>query len=134
MKRAKSSREIRRQKDRENRKALLEMELAPADRLKAALYRNGITFDDMKKEYERGFKDGRKISEDFAFHAVYAAFLITMIDHHNMEQDEAITLLREIDNQVVLCIEDQELMDEAYRRTGVELNWADSLERIETKE
>lgn len=134
MKRAKSSREIRRQRDRENRKALMEMELTPADRLKAAFYRNGITLDDMKKEYERGFKDGRKISEDFAFHAVYAAFLITMIDRHGMEQDEAIALLREMDNQVVLCIEDQELMNEAYEKTGVEINWSDSLERIGTKE
>jgi hypothetical protein len=134
MKRAKSSREIRRQKERQDRKLLMEMELAPADRLKAAFYRNGITLDDMKKEYERGFKDGRKISEDFAFHAVYAAFLITMIDHHGMEQDEAISLLREMDNQVVLCIEDRELMDEAYERTGVEINWTDSLERIQTKE
>ena len=134
MKRAKSSREIRRQKERQDRKLLMEMELAPADRIKAALYRNGITVDDVKKEYERGFKDGRKISEDFAFHAVYAAFLITMIDHHDMEQDEAIALLREMDNQVVLCIEDQELMDEAYERTGVEINWSDSLERIQTKE
>lgn len=134
MKRAKSSREIRRQKERQDRKLLMEMELAPADRIKAALYRNGITVDDVKKEYERGFRDGRKISEDFAFHAVYAAFLITMIDRHGMEQDEAIALLREMDNQVVLCIEDQELMDEAYERTGVEINWSDSLERIQTKE
>lgn len=134
MKRAKSSREIRRQKDREDRKALMEMKLTSADKLKAAFYRNGITLDDMKKEYDRGFKNGRRISEDFTFHAVYAAFLITMIDHHGMEQDEAIDLLREIDNQVILCIEDQELMDEAYRKTGVEIDWSNSLERIETKE
>ena len=64
------------------------------------------------------------------FHTIYAAFLITMIDGHGMDADQAVDMLTEIDKQVVLCVEDAELVEEAYRKTGVELNWDDALERI----
>lgn len=133
MRRAKSSREVRRQKAREDRKELLEIPLTPQEELRLKFFRNGITEKDVQKAYEDGIKQGRKFAEDFAFHAIYAAFLITMIDHHGMDMDEAVDLLREMDHQVVLCAEDQELADEAYEKTGVELNWNDAIERIERK-
>lgn len=134
MRRAKSSREIRRQKARNDRKALAEMQVASADALKARLYRNGITLDDLQKEYYRGAADGRKFAEDFAFHTIYAAFLITMIKGHGMGQEEAVDLLTEIDRQTVLCADDQELTEQAYRETGIELNWRDPIERITRRE
>jgi hypothetical protein len=56
-----------------------------------------------------------------------------MIDHHGMDMDQAVDLLIEMDKQVVLCAEDQELVDEAYEKTGVELNWDDAVGRIERK-
>jgi hypothetical protein len=48
-----------------------------------------------------------------------------------MDMDQAVDLLVEIDRQVVLCAEDQELVDEAYEKTGVELHWEDAVGRIE---
>lgn len=133
-KRAKSSRELRRQKARQDRRLLYEMENSSLETQKAALYRNGITVQDLEQEYANGAKDGRQHAEEFAFHAIYAAFLIVMIDHHKMDRDKAVELLREIDHQVVVCIEDEELIKDAYEKTDVELNWKDPLERIETKE
>ena len=133
MKRAKSSREIRRQRIREERKALLEMETTPDEKLRAAIFRNGITLDDLQKQYERGLKEGQRFAEDFAFRTIYAAFLITMIDGRGMGQDEAVELLREIDRQVVTCVEHEELTEEAYEKTGIELNWNDALNRIEER-
>ena len=123
----------RRQAIRQERKLLMEMETTPDEKIKAAFFRNGITAKDVQKAYEQGTKDGRRFAEDFAFHTIYAAFLITMIDHKGMGQDEAVDLLREIDNQVILCVEDQELTEEAYQRTGVELNWKDAIDRIEER-
>lgn len=129
-KRAKSSREMRRQQIRADRKTLSEIRLTPVEQLRAQFFRNGITDDDIQKAFEDGIKQGQKQAEDFVFHTVYAAFLITMIDGRGMEQDEAIDILREIDNQVVLCVEDQELIEQAFEKTGVELNWKDALERV----
>lgn len=123
----------RRQAIRQERKLLMELETTSDEKMKAAFFRNGITAKDVQKAYEQGAKDGRKFAEDFAFHTIYAAFLITMIDHKGMDQDEAVDLLREIDNQVILCVEDQELTEEAYQRTGVELNWKDAIDRIEER-
>lgn len=121
----------RRQAIKRERKLLMEMETTPQEKMKVSFFRNGITEADVQKAYKQGAKDGRKHAEDFAFHTIYAAFLITMIDHRGMDQEEAVDLLREIDNQVILCVEDQELTEEAYQRTGVELNWKDAIDRIE---
>ena len=130
MKRGKSAREIRRQQIRADRKALADIALTPVEQLRAQFYRNGITEADVQKAYEQGTQEGRKFAEDFAFHTIYAAFLITMIDKHGMDADEAVDLLIEIDKQTVLCVEDTDLVDEAYEKTGVELQWEDAVERI----
>lgn len=130
MRRAKSSREMRRQKQRYDRNTLAEIRLTPEEELRLKFFRNGITEKDVQKAYEKGAQEGRKFAEDFAFHTIYAAFLITMIDHHGMDADEAVDLLIEIDRQTVLCVEDTDLVDEAYEKTGVQLNWEDAVERI----
>lgn len=108
----------------------MEIPLTPVEQLRAQYYRNGITEKDVQKAYEQGTQEGRKFAEDFAFHTIYAAFLITMIDKHGMDADEAVDLLIEIDKQTVLCVEDTDLVDEAYEKTGVKLNWEDAVERI----
>ena len=133
MRRAKSSREMRRQKKRENRNALAEISLTPEEELRLKFFRNGITEKDVQKAYEKGTQEGRRFAEDFAFHTIYAAFLITMIDKHGMDADEAVDLLIEIDRQTVLCVEDTDLVKEAYEKTGIELNWTDAIERITRK-
>lgn len=133
MRRAKSSREMRRQKQRENRNALAEIRLTPEEELRLKFFRNGITEKDVQKAYEQGAKEGRRFAEDFAFHTIYAAFLITMIDQHRMDADEAVDLLLEIDHQVVLCVEDTDLVEEAYKKTGIELDWTDAIERVVRK-
>lgn len=130
MRRAKSSREMRRQKQRENRNALAEISLTPEEELRLKFFRNGITEKDVQKAYEDGLKEGRKFAEDFAFHTIYAAFLITMIDKHGMDADKAVDLLIEIDRQTVICVEDNDLVKEAYEKTGIELSWTDAIERI----
>lgn len=133
MRRAKSSREIRRQKQRQDRNTLAEIRLTPQEELRLKFFRNGITEKDVQKAYEDGTKEGRRFAENFAFHAIYAAFLITMIDHHGIDADKAVDMLIEMDRQVILCAEDQELADEAYEKTDVELHWEDAVGRIERK-
>ena len=133
MRRAKSSREIRRQKQRQDRNTLAEIRLTPQEELRLKYFRNGITEKDVQKAYEKGAQEGRKFAEDFAFHTIYAAFLITMIDKHGMDADKAVDLLIEMDHQVIVCVEDQELADEAYEKTGVELHWDDAIGRRERK-
>lgn len=109
----------------------MEIPLTPVEQLRAQFYRNGITEADVQKAYEQGAQEGRKFAEDFAFHTIYAAFLITMIDKHGMDADTAVDLLIEMDKQTVLCVEDSDLAEEAFRKTGVQLNWNDAVGRIE---
>ena len=101
--------------------------------MRLKFFRNGITEKDVQKAYEKGAQEGRTFADGFAFHTIYAAFLITMIDKHGMDADEAVDLLIEIDRQTVLCVEDTDLVEEAYEKTGIELSWTDAIERITRK-
>ncbi len=130
----KSHREMKRLQARQDRKFLMETELSSAEKQKAMLFKNGITLDDMQREYDKGAADGRRFGEDFAFHTIYAVFLITMIDHYGMDQEKAIELLRYMDKQVMLCVADDELTKETYERTGIEIDWRDPIERVTRKD
>lgn len=124
-----SLRKMRRQQARQNAALVREMEASPLVAQKAALFRNGVTAADLETEYKKGFMDAKKEVEEFCFHTIYAAILIALMDR-GMEQDEAVETLRAIDRQVVVCIDDQDIIKEAYEKTGVELNWNDPVERI----
>ncbi len=128
---AKSLREMRRAQARKDLRLVRQMEASPIERQKAALFRNGITFKDVENEKRAAFADGKKLAEEFVFHTVYASILITMVENHGWEPDAAADLLREIDKQVVLCVEDQELVNEAFEKTGLRLQWDDPIERIQ---
>lgn len=128
---AKSLREMRRAQARKDLRLVRQMEASPIERQKAALFRNGITFKDVENEKRAAFAEGKKLTEEFVFHTVYAAILITMVENHGWEPDVAADLLREIDKQVVLCVEDQELVNEAFEKTGLRLQWEDPIERIQ---
>ncbi len=128
---AKSLREMRRMQARKDAHLVRMMEASPVERQKAALFRNGITFKDVETEKKAAFSEGRKLAEEFSFHTIYAAVLITMVEHHGWDPDAAADLLREIDKQVVLCVEDQDLANEAFEKTGIHLQWDDPIERIQ---
>ena len=127
----KSLREMRRLQARRDAQLLRQMEASPVERQKAALFRNGITFKDVENEKKAAFADGKKQAEEFSFHVIYAAILITMVEKHGWSSEDASDLLREVDKQVVLCVEDLDLTNEAYEKTGLKLEWQDPIERIQ---
>lgn len=100
-----------------------------------AMARFGIKPEDLQKSYDMGYADGQKDSvpkaKEFTLKACYASFLITMIDHFGMSMDDAVARLRDMDDQFVLCFNDTDMVEEAFEKTGVHLNWGDPLERIE---
>ena len=128
---SKSLREMKRQAARKDAHQLRMIEASPVERQQAALFRNGITHEDVKREYLRGRKDGVAAGRDFAFKLAYAGTLLCLIEEHGMKPDDAVDLLCLIDNRVKLCIEDTELADEVYEKYGVRLEWEDPIERIQ---
>ena len=123
----KSARELRRQQNKTDIKYLYEMEISPIARQKEALYKNGITAEDMKREFEKGIKAGR----DYAFRLMYAATLLWLIEDKEIDPDDAVEDLGKIDDRITLCIEDTELAEEVYRKYGIELVVQDPLQRIQ---
>lgn len=125
------NREQRRAKARRDAKFLREVAATSQQQKEAMLFRNGITLDDLEKKYQDGLMEGKELTEQFCFHVIYAAILITMVERHGWNADDVADLLKEIDRQVVICVEDEEIAEEAYEKTGVKLEWADPLERVQ---
>lgn len=125
------NREQRRAKARRDAKYLREIAATSQQQKEAMLFRNGITLDDLEREHKNGWMEAKEEVEQFCFHTIYAAVLITMCEQHGWDADKAADLLREIDKQVVICVEDQELVNEAYAKTGIKLEWKDPLERVQ---
>ena len=127
-----SLRKMRRQKERQDRKYAEAMEKKPLSVQRDALFRNGITNEDTKREYLRGRKDGVEVGRDYAFRLMYAATLLALIEDHGMGKDDAVELLCRIDDRITLCIEDTELAEEVYRKYGIELSTEDPIRRIQS--
>ena len=123
-------REMRRRQQREDIRNAMAMGKASGDVQRAALFKNGITFDDVRAEYKRGWNDAKKFVEEFCFHTIYASVLI-VLDEEGVERDRLPEILKKIDRQVVLCVEDKDLAEEAYEKTGLSLQWDDPIERVQ---
>ena len=130
---ASTLRQMRRQQERNDRKYAQQMSMASAEIQRAALYKNGITVKDLQEEYKRGWTDAKKEVEEFCFHVIYAAILIALNDNNLLSPDESADFLRAVDHQVVMCIEDKDLAEEAYEKTGITLQWEDPIERVQEK-
>ena len=125
------NREQRRAKARRDAKYLREIEATSVQQKEAMLFRNGIRIKDLEQAREDGWKQGKEDTEQFCFHVIYAAILITICEKYGWDADKAAELLREVDHQVVTCIEDQDIVDEAFEKTGIQLSWTDPLERVQ---
>ena len=126
-----SLRKFRRAQERRDAAYSRTMDQLDSNQRKAALYRNGITASDLDKAFKEGWDGAKREVEEFCFHAIYAAIAMVLTDSCSMDQNRVLELLREIDKKVVLCVEDQDLMNDALRKTGIEFNWNDPIERIQ---
>ena len=126
-----SLRKMRRQQERQDRKYAEKMEQKPWEMQKEVLFRNGITNEDLKREYLRGRQDGITAGRDYAFRLMYAATLLWLIEDREMGPDDAVEELGKIDDRITLCIEETELAEEIYRKYGIELVTKDPLQRIQ---
>lgn len=96
-----------------------------------ALLKNGITPEDLEKEYQKGFEAGFKAGAPVAFKAIYAAVCMALHDLHGFGHDRCAKVLMAVDEHVANSLTSEELIDEAWKKVGLYLNFDEPFDRIE---
>lgn len=86
------------------------------------IQQNGITIDDLERAYKEGHEDGQRKAIKMA----YAGFLLALNKTYGFGKKRAMRALRAADDAIVYGLDSVELMDEVYRRFGIELEFKDS--------
>ena len=125
-----SLRKLRRAQERRDAAYAKDMQSrSDAERMRV-LYKNGITAKDVDDAFREGWDGAKKEVEEFCFHTIYAAILIELVEGLGLDPDKAREVLKAIDKKVVLCVEDKDLMNEAYERADTLFVWDDPIERV----
>lgn len=62
---------------------------------------------------------------------VYAALILVMTEEYGFDHDQCVDLLRKLEDKTLLCISTQELVDEAFEKTGIRINFGSAINRID---
>lgn len=102
--------------------------------LVARICKNGITPEDLEKEYQKGFQEDYKLASVQMLETCYAALCLGAQDAFRFAQKRCLRLLTATDQHVMRMLGQKELIREVYERMGLRINFEDPFDRIETTE
>lgn len=95
----------------------------------AALIKNGITPEDLEKEYHAGFEAGFKEASTPMVRSMYAAVLLAGHELYGFGKKRGVRLLNRIDRIITDVLTSTELMEQVYKDLGVEMVFDEPVER-----
>lgn len=99
--------------------------------VKRELERNGITIKHLEENYTNGYKNGVNDSTSLVSRAAYAAAILALKSQFRFGKKRILRFLTAMDENLLYCIDRQDLIDEAWQKTGLKLVEDDPLERIQ---
>lgn len=63
--------------------------------------------------------------------SVYAAAIILLTEEYGFDHDQCVDFLQKIEDKTLLCIEHQDIVDEAFEKTGIRIHFDAAINRIE---
>lgn len=97
---------------------------------KEQLFRNGITIEDLEKEYKSGFQDGFSKASPFTVKTCYAAAALALHELHGFGRERVRKVLERMDNHVVDTLVSEEILDEVWQKIGLRMDFNDPLDPI----
>lgn len=121
------NRAMRRRQAREQKPSYAAM---TAKQRKDALFKNGITADDLKETAQENYNAGWKDACDYCMKVCYAAAILALHDLEGYGATRNIRFLRAMDSHVTNTLSSDEIIDEAFRQAGVAVSFTEPLERV----
>lgn len=95
------------------------------------LIKNGITEDDLRSEYNKGYSKGFKDSAEPVIRGCYAAVCLALNDLHGFGQKRCADVLRLMDNHLTMSLSSTEAICEVYERMGLRLDFKEPFDRVQ---
>jgi hypothetical protein len=85
--------------------------------------RNGITVDDLKREYERGRNESITEMSDFAMKMIYCGFALALKREFKFGPERVLRTLRAADQIILEELTTEDIIDRVSRELGIEVRF-----------
>lgn len=132
--REKSGREMRRLAEKQERKAYFNVteykraELEAKQVVMERLQRNGITVDDLKANYDKGWDAGFRVAAEPTIKACYAAICLAASELYGFGQKRCCDLLNAVDQKIIYSLSSQDVIDEVLHKLGLEIDFKEAID------
>ena len=99
-----------------------------------ALEKNGITLQDLEKEYERGREEGFRQAGMSIIQCCYAGICIALHDTFGFGEERCYRALKACDEKILWALNHAEMAEELLEKTGLTIDWDDPFERVQRKD
>ena len=96
----------------------------------AELVKNGITADDLDREWEAGYKEGFNQASPSIVKTIYAAIALAANNVYGFGRKRTKRLLKAVDDLVVDSLTSAEIVEEVWNKIGLKLDFDDPMELI----
>lgn len=97
----------------------------------ARLSQNGITPQDLEKEFDTGYAEGFRAAAQPVTRGAYAAVCLALKELHGFGTKRCAEVLRAMDKHMQYSLTSEELINEVWEKLGLELVWDDPFDRIQ---
>lgn len=119
--------------NRQQRRAAERAQEKQAQKTARRMMQNGITPEDLKRNYDKGIREGFNRASMHMVEAYYAATAYALNKEFGFGQARCIRALRAIEEALIEAITNDELRKMALDRVGIEINFTEPVERAQAK-
>ena len=115
------SRELEREREREARAyaKYVEKREAAKNAAMAKLERNGITADDLQREYERGRSESIADASEYAMKMIYCGFALALKREFKFGPERVLRTLRAADQIILEELTSEDIVERVSRELGI---------------
>lgn len=100
----------------------------------AGLIQNGITPEDVRKEYKRGLQEGFQKAGIAITKSCYAGIILALKEEFGFDEDQCFRAVSALDKKIIWSIDHVELADEVLEQTGLRLELDEPMDRVQKVE
>lgn len=101
------------------------------EELTKRLIKNGITLDDLKDEFQKGYHAGFKAASEPVIKGCYAAICLALNDLYGFGHKRCGDVLLAVDNHITMSLTSKEAIEEVYKRMGLRIDFKEPFDRIQ---
>ncbi len=119
------NRSERRREERENRKTGGYLDMSDA-------FRKSLTDAVARHAAEKRIRDRAILAASGPIlKAVYAAVILLMTEEYGFTHEACVDLLEKLEDKTLLALGDEDLVEEAFEKTGIRIRFNEGIDRIE---